>query len=194
MTVATMEKTAKSQLGYAKLVRNAIALLGFILVMYVLAHVTHLKLESLRNFTGPSTVITAAERTQQLDCLAQNIYYEAGHEPFEGKAAVAQVTLNRVESGKFGKGVCGVVYQKNAVYEKVICQFSWVCETKSRVRPINNAAYTESEEVAKKVLLEGFRLPSMNDALFYHATYINPGWNLEPIAVIGLHKFYKGRT
>ena len=39
--------------------------------------------------------ITAEFRERQLGCLAKNIYHEAGSEPFEGKAAVAQVTLNR---------------------------------------------------------------------------------------------------
>jgi spore germination cell wall hydrolase CwlJ-like protein len=179
------------QINWTKATRNALALLGFVLVMYILAHVTHLKLDSLRNINFDGTVITAAEREKQLDCLAQNIYYEAGHEPFEGKVAVAQVTMNRVESGKFGKGVCGVIYQKNAIYEKVICQFSWVCETKSRIKPINTAAYTESEEVAKKVLLEEFRLPGLTEALFYHADYIDPKWGKPKITKIGHHIFYK---
>ena len=34
--------------------------------------------------------ITAEFREHQLGCLAKNIYYEAGSEPFEGKVAVAQ--------------------------------------------------------------------------------------------------------
>lgn len=180
-----------SQKFWFKATRNALALLGFVLVMYILAHVTHLKLNSLRDINPDGPVITAAERTAQLDCLAQNIYYEAGHEPFEGKVAVAQVTMNRVASGKFGKGVCGVIYQKNAVYEKVICQFSWVCETKSRIKPIHTADYVESVAVAKKVLLEEFRLPSLGDALFYHADYVNPNWGKPKITQIGHHIFYK---
>ena len=69
--------------------------------------------------------VSAAERLRQLNCLTQNIYWEAASEPFEGKVAVAQVTLNRVESGKFANTVCGVVYQKNVFYERVVCQFSW---------------------------------------------------------------------
>ena len=179
------------QINWTKATRNALALLGFVLVMYILAHVTHLKLDNLRGINNDTPVVTAAEREKQLDCLAQNIYYEAGHEPFEGKVAVAQVTLNRVEDGRFGKGVCGVVHQKNAIYEKVICQFSWVCETKSRIKPIHTADYAESEAVAKKVLLEQFRLPSLTEAMYYHADYINPGWGKPKITKIGHHIFYK---
>ena len=33
---------------------------------------------------------------KQIDCLADNIYYEARSEPEKGKVAVALVTLNRV--------------------------------------------------------------------------------------------------
>jgi hypothetical protein len=62
--------------------------------------------------------------TQLLDSATSTGKQQA--EPFEGKVAVAQVTLNRVESGKFANTVCGVVYQKNVFYERVVCQFSLV--------------------------------------------------------------------
>ena len=135
--------------------------------------------------------ITAEVRDRQLGCLAKNIYHEAGGEPFEGKVAVAQVTLNRTASGKFPGDICKTIYQKNVVYEKVVCQFSWYCDRETSVKPLNKAVYNESMEVAKKVLLEGFRLPSLNNALYYHADYINPGWNREKVAKVGRHIFYR---
>lgn len=138
-----------------------------------------------------SSQITVALRERQLGCLAKNIYYEAGGEPFEGKVAVAQVTLNRVNSGAFPDDICKTIYQKNIVYEKVICQFSWACDRDSGARPPDNASYKESMEVAKKVLLEGFRLPSLKDAMYFHGDYINPGWKRERVAKIGRHIFYK---
>jgi len=138
-----------------------------------------------------SSQITAELRERQLGCLAKNIYYEAGSEPFEGKVGVAQVTLNRTESGAFPGDICKTIYQKNVIYEKVICQFSWACDRDSGVKPLNKGNYAESMEVAKKVLLEGFRLPSLKNALYYHADYINPGWRKEKVAHIGHHIFYK---
>jgi len=76
------------------------------------------------------TITTSARDVEkQLQCMARNIYWEAASEPFEGKVAVAQVTINRVQSGKFADSVCGVVYQKTKFFEKVVCQFSWFCET-----------------------------------------------------------------
>ena len=131
---------------------------------------------------------------ERLTCLALNIYREAGHEPFEGKVAVAQVTLNRVEHPNFPKDVCAVVYQKNKFMEKVVCQFSWYCDNTHRARPINKAAYQESYEVAKKVMLEGFRLEGLKSALYYHADYVNPSWNLVKLTKIGRHIFYTERT
>jgi len=138
-----------------------------------------------------SSQITTAMRERQLGCLSKNIYYEAGTEPFEGKVAVAQVTLNRVNSGQFPNDVCKTIYQKNVFYEKVVCQFSWACDRDSGTTPPNNANYRESQEVAKKVLLEEFRLPGLKEAMYYHADYINPGWKREKITKIGHHIFYK---
>jgi spore germination cell wall hydrolase CwlJ-like protein len=77
--------------------------------------------------------------------------------------------------------------------EKVICQFSWHCDSAARTRPVNKEAYNESYAVAKKVLLENFRLDILKDALYYHATYVNPRWPLEKIGKIGQHIFYRGK-
>ena len=138
-----------------------------------------------------SSAITAEVRDRQLACLARNIYHEAGGEPFDGKVAVAQVTMNRVECGQFPEDICRTIYQKNKVYEKVVCQFSWVCDRDTGIRPLNRAVYAESMDVAKKVLLEGFRLPGLKDAMYFHGDYINPGWRRERIAKIGRHIFYR---
>ena len=171
-------------------------LVGFLAVAFLVQNVTQKKFEVLKDANAYTSqdVMSIKVREQQLDCLAINIYREAGYEPFEGKVAVAQVTMNRVKDGRFGKDVCGVVYQKNVVMEKVVCQFSWACDAVHKNRPVNKAAYNESYEVAKKVLLEGFQLSVLKDALYYHATYVNPRWPLDKIGQIGQHIFYKQKT
>ncbi len=170
--------------------------LGLTAVAVILFTVVDAKFDHLRQLNSrmPEHIITAEQRMKELDCLTRNIYWEAASEPFEGKVGVAQVTLNRVESGKFAPTVCGVVYQKNVFYQKVVCQFSWFCETTHKVRPIHKPLWLESEAVAKKVLLEGFRLPSLENALFYHADYVSPGWKLPRIEKIGRHIFYGERV
>jgi spore germination cell wall hydrolase CwlJ-like protein len=191
MTAITLDEPTAFNLRLP--LKGIMALVGFMLVMTLLSWVTVYKLNALRESSSlyKNSFVSAAERTKQLDCLTRNIYWEAANEPFEGKVAVAQVTMNRVESGKFANSVCGVVYQKNVVYEKVICQFSWFCEPTHKSRAIYQPLYRESEEVAKKVLLEGFRLPSLDNALYYHADYVSPGWRKEKVAKIGAHIFYK---
>ena len=169
---------------------------GFAAVVIAVVAVCQARLDSLRLAQNnmPPGYVTAAEQTRQLECLTRNIYWEAASEPFEGKVAVAQVTLNRMQSGKFADSVCGGVHQKNVFYERVVCQFSWYCEGNHKVKAIHKPMWRESEEVAKKVLLEGFRLPSLHKALYYHADYVNPGWNHPKLEKIGRHIFYGERS
>jgi spore germination cell wall hydrolase CwlJ-like protein len=76
--------------------------------------------------------------------------------------------------------------------EKVVCQFSWYCQNGGKMPIRSNEMYQESMAVAKKVLLEDFRLDILKDAMFYHADYVNPNWKKEKIGKIGRHIFYRG--
>lgn len=126
-----------------------------------------------------------SDAKKQVDCLAENIYYEAGHEPRDGQVAVAMVTMNRVSDPRFPKDICGVVKQK----VNSTCQFTWFCEPR---KYINQEVYQRNLEVALHVYAN---YENLNDntygAKFYHADYVNPRWKLEKTAVIGRHIFYK---
>lgn len=174
-----------------RIIKIILSLIGIILVGLVAYKGINYKLDQLKTVQTKDSPVTAEIRDRQLDCLAKNIYHEAKGEPFEGKVAVAQVTINRAASGQFPSDICKVVYQKNIVYDKVLCQFSWYCEQAVFTKPKNTAAYKESQIVARQVLLEEFRLPSLKHALYFHATDINPGWKKERVATIGGHVFYK---
>jgi spore germination cell wall hydrolase CwlJ-like protein len=130
-----------------------------------------------------------AQQDSQLMCLAQNIYYEAGREPFRGKVAVAQVTINRTEHSNFPKTICGVVHQKTQIAGKMICQFSWVCNPVGKIKYFSDA-WEESLMVARQVLESDLRMESMSGALYFHAAHVNPHWGLERLARIGGHIFY----
>jgi spore germination cell wall hydrolase CwlJ-like protein len=179
-----------------KLFRFTAYVMGLVVVCILVQNVTQAKMEKLREgqMLSSPDVVSIKTRERQLECLAMNIYREAGHENFEGKVAVAQVTMNRASHPSFPKDVCAVVFQKSVIMDRVICQFSWYCDTAHKARPVNPKAYNESMAVAKKVLLEGFRLDVMKEALYYHANYVNPRWNLEKIGSIGNHIFYKGKN
>jgi spore germination cell wall hydrolase CwlJ-like protein len=116
------------------------------------------------------------------DCLAKNVYYEAGIESEKGKYAVAQVTVNRLKSGKWGDSICSVVYSK--------AQFSWTLKKKLE-KPSGNA-WVDSQWIAHRVLRGGDRVPQLKTAMFYHADYVSPKWR-DPVAKIqqvGQHIFY----
>jgi len=173
-----------------RIIKTVVSIIALSVIATVTYNAVTIKFDRLREARQNVSPITAQLRQAQLDCLARNIYHEAGSEPFEGKVAVAQVTINRAESGEFPSDICGVVYQKNVVYQKVLCQFSWYCSGPGAMKPMNGPMYTESMEVAKKVLLEGFRLPDLKKALYFHGDYVQPGWNKKPVAKIGRHIFY----
>jgi len=178
-----------------KLFRFTAFIMGLIAVCLLVQSITQTKMAKLREgqMLSSPDIVSIKTRERQLECLAMNIYREAGHENFEGKVAVAQVTMNRASHPSFPKDVCAVVFQKSVIMDRVICQFSWYCDTSHKARPVNPKAYDESMAVAKKVLLEGFRLDVMKEALYYHANYVNPQWNLEKIGTIGNHIFYRGK-
>ena len=175
-----------------KSLRGINLLIGLVIVVMLTNFVILKKVDDLQKREIDPDYMTADEVEKSLDCLAINVYREAGHEPFEGKVAVAQVTLNRVNSNKFPRDVCAVVYQKSRFTERVVCQFSWYCDSKHRNRPVDEEAYEESYRVAKMVFLEDFRLESIENALYYHADYVNPNWRLKRITKIGQHIFYEG--
>jgi len=172
-------------------VRAICFVIGVFVVASALKYAINYRVE---NEIAPVVNKSAREIQTQLTCLARNIYWEAASEPFEGKVAVAQVTMNRMNSGKFPDTVCGVVHQKTTVYNKIVCQFSWLCENTYRTKTVHPKMYQESEEVAKMVMLEGFRLKTLDGALYYHADYVNPRWNKEKVTQIGRHIFYKDKS
>ena len=125
---------------------------------------------------------------KEVECLAKNIYFEAGSEPYAGKIAVAEVTLNRVKSSAYPKTVCGVVYQKT----RGVCQFSWVCENKSAVNR-RTEGWMESMKISQRLLVSKRETNIVGSAKFFHADYVEPQWARTKIFVkqIGNHLFYR---
>jgi spore germination cell wall hydrolase CwlJ-like protein len=144
------------------------------------------------NFTKNSV---GSHFSNEVQCLAENIYYESASESFEGKLAVAQVTLNRVNSGKFPSTVCGVVKQKDIINGVMVCQFSWFCSQAYNMAR-NKYQWEESVLVAKKALTSEVAHDTLHreKAMYYHANYVRPNWNLPKITQIGNHIFYKERN
>ena len=114
------------------------------------------------------------------DCLAKNIYYEAGIETIEGKFAVAQVTINRLKAQRWGNSICKVVHSPS--------QFSWTLRKQHMPK---GPGWAESRAVAAAVL-NGARVRPLLTAHHYHADYVRPKWasRVAKIQQIGRHIFY----
>jgi len=128
------------------------------------------------------TAETVKYNPKELECLAKNIYYEAGVEDPVGKYAVGHITLNRLKTGYWGRSICDVVYSR--------AQFSWTL--KKKLEKPNPALYAEAESIAWDVI-HGHRVVSLEKSLYYHADYIKePKWAdiNSKITQIGRHIFY----
>jgi spore germination cell wall hydrolase CwlJ-like protein len=130
-------------------------------------------------------VYLSAHDKRQIQCLAENAYFEAGNQSTKGKIAVTNVVMNRVEDKRFPKTPCSVVHQRT----KRVCQFSWVCEGKRRIRSMTQ--YADARKVAEQVYLGNIG-DNTKGAKFYHANYVSPGWNYKRVTKIGAHIFYRG--
>lgn len=123
---------------------------------------------------------------KDLNCMSDNIYYEARGEGITGMWAVANVVINRLNNHRWPKTVCQVVYQP--------FQFSWTGEKPQK--PDSQKAHQLARLVAGEVLArrhdEGIDLT--NGATSFHRFDLEkPTWSysLLKTKTIGNHTFYK---
>jgi N-acetylmuramoyl-L-alanine amidase len=135
------------------------------------------KLAALVETNAANLPIDAEEK-----CLASAIFYEARSESFEGQLAVAQVILNRVESRRFARSICGVVLQPG--------QFSFVRGGAIPAINKNSPDWREALAIAR-IAQAKLHHSNAGDALFFHATRVSPKWRLSRVASIGNHVFYR---
>lgn len=161
------------------------------MIVYLLVHGTSSAFELRSIVDVPYNFLTAKEK-KEVDCLTENIFQEAAHEPKEGKIAVGLVTLNRVKTD-FSSTVCGVVHQKTkSTAGKIVCQFSWLCMDKRMSAQRHEDLYNEIREIALYVYFNHAVIDDITKgAIYYHADYVSPGWhNLKKTTKIGRHIFY----
>ena len=139
--------------------------------------------------------------TVELDCLSQNIYFEAGNQSLEGMAAVADVTLNRVQNSRYPSDICSVVKQglkhANGTMKRNMCQFSWYCDGKSDKvpAPTTSQSWRQALSVSNAILNNNKYRGITEGSTHYHAVYVTPDWiddrGMTRIIQIGAHIFYK---
>ena len=112
----------------------------------------------------------------EVELLAALVYCEAGNQSYEGKLAVANVVLNRLNSSQFPNTIKDVIYQKN--------QFS-PASSGALERALNNGVPSDCVKAAKDAMsgnnnVEGF--------LFFN-TVVNTD-SVADYIQIGDHIFY----
>lgn len=155
-----------------------------------------------------SQVFASTSPEQEIDCLAQNIYFEARSEPLDGQLAVAHVVVNRVADKRFPNSVCEVVYEarvskwheKNT--GKVVplrnqCQFSWYCDGKPDIVRKDSKQWKTAKALAHVVyymaVQYNYAVDKTSGSTHYHADYVNPRWanTMVRVVKIGRHIFYR---
>ena len=122
------------------------------------------------------------ELSRELHCLAGAIYFEAKSESLTGQLAVGRVIVARSKSGRFPNSYCGVVFQRS--------QFSFVRGGSMPTIARKSAQWRNAVAIAQIAHAGSWKSPT-EGALFFHATYVSPGWHLKRIARIDGHIFYR---
>ena len=138
--------------------------------------------DSAPQLVAQPIVVTAPPNPGTVVCLAAAVYYEARGESAAGRAAVAQVVLNRTGRAGFPRTVCAVVYQGA---KSGACQFSFVCNGAMRA-PLERLAWLDARRVAARAL-EGYVMAEVGKAVSFHVA----GNRLPPGGVrLGAHVFF----
>jgi spore germination cell wall hydrolase CwlJ-like protein len=119
---------------------------------------------------------------EETECLARAVYYESRTESLTGQLTVAEVVLNRANSGRFASTVCGVVRQRG--------QFSFVRGGVIPTPPPSSRDWRTSVAIAR-IAMQDLADGAAPRALFFHARRVNPGWRLTRVATVGNHVFYR---
>lgn len=137
--------------------------------------------------------IVLAQLLAEHRCLSEVMYYEARGEGQEGQKAVAEVVFHRMNHGNYGHSICAVVYEGAG---KPGCQFTFTCNGQLAL-PKSAEDWHETQVLAARILTGEVKLAdTTGDAIFYHATSVQPGWDntLQRTVQIGNHIFYRERS
>lgn len=126
-------------------------------------------------FPGPTAL-------SDRECMTRVMYFESNRSSEDGMLAVGTTVMNRLNSRRYPKTVCGVVGQPNQFADGVLS------------KPMSRR---DSERVARvaDAVLAGERHPQVGSAMFFHTAGLTfPYSNMHYVAVAGGNAFYEKRT
>ncbi len=124
---------------------------------------------------------TYAYTPKDKECLERAMFFESNRSSQDGLLAVGTVVMNRLDSGKWGNTICGVVGQKGQFAPGVLS------------RPMKSAALPDVQAAADAVL-KGERNPKVKNAMFFHTAGLRfPYKNMHYTVVAGGNAFYEKR-
>jgi N-acetylmuramoyl-L-alanine amidase len=118
----------------------------------------------------------------ELECMAKVVLHEAGGESRQGQLAVAQLMMNRVESGRFADTVCGVANQPGQFFRT------------ATYNPDRSGAQWKSAVAVSRAARRGATAEVVPGALFFRASYSAATRffrGRQQIASLGGHVFYR---
>ena len=130
---------------------------------------------------GLMLLANCGQRLTELDCMERAMYFESNRSSRDGMIAVGSVVMNRVESGRYPRSVCGVVGQRKQFAPGVM------------TRRMDSRTAPQLREAARSVL-HGERHPLVGNAQFFHAASYRASYdNMHYVLTAGGNAFYERR-
>lgn len=106
--------------------------------------------------------VAADIAASDIECVAKVVHHEAGNQPLTGKLAVAQVIVNRAESGRFPGKVCDVANQPGQFFRL------------AAYNPARNTPMWRAAVDAARAALSGQGNDVTRGAMFFHSAAARP--------------------
>ena len=118
----------------------------------------------------------------ELECMAKVVHHEAGNQSRRGQLAVAQIIMNRIESGRFADTICGVANQPGQFFRT------------SSYNPDRSSAGWQTAVAVSREARDGRGDEVVPGALFFRAAYASTTSffrTRQQVAALGGHVFYR---
>lgn len=141
---------------------------------------------------GIVMLASALYSSDDLDTLAEAVYFEARSEPVACQIMVAQNILNRVGQARFPDTIKGVIEQRKFRRGKWYCQYSYFCDGRAESK-YDYRAEELSYQVASMVLNGDVIDLSEGSDHYYAHRKVQPSWAflMYDVFICGDHTFGK---